>query len=411
MYIPEIDTINKPFVQTDNNNTAKQVKLRYAEPPFKLQTENAKIKVALIQDWLTIIGGSEKVFKEIAGLYPDADIFTLVAKNETIKELGFNPDKVHTSFIQNLPFAKTKYRAYLPLFPMAIEQFDLAEYDLVISSSHAVAKGVLTTANQTHICYCHSPIRYAWDLHHQYMKESGLNKGLKGFLVRYVLHNIRMWDINSSSRVDFFISNSNFIRQRIKKLYNRESTTIYPNVAIEDFDLETDKDEYYFTCSRFVPYKKIDLIVKAFAQMPDKKLIVIGDGPDFEKVKKIATANTTLMGFQPLDVLKKYMAKAKAMVFAAVEDFGIVPVEAQACGTPVIAFGRGGVTESVIDGQTGIFYSAQTVEAINAAVHKFETISFDPVVIRKNAERFSTERFSREFAKFVESVEDKSIVQ
>jgi glycosyltransferase involved in cell wall biosynthesis len=363
----------------------------------------SKLKIALVQDWLTIIGGSEKVFTEISKLFPQADIFTLVAKDETIKELGFNPVKVHTSFIQKLPFAKTKYRAYLPLFPLAIEQFDLSEYDLVISSSHAVSKGVLTHANQVHICYCHSPMRYAWDLHHQYMKEAGLNKGIKGFLAKFVLHNIRQWDINSNFRVDYFVSNSNYIGNRIKKLYNRDSKTIYPNVAIEDFQLEENKDDYYFTCSRFVPYKKIDLIVKAFADMPDKKLIVIGDGPDFEKVKKIATPNVELMGFQPHQVLRKYMSKAKAMVFAAVEDFGIVPVEAQACGTPVIAFGKGGVTESVINGVTGVFYPAQTVDSIQAAIVKFENITFDPKVIRKNAEKFGTARFAREFLQFVKS--------
>lgn len=365
-------------------------------------------KVAIVQEWLTVIGGSEKVFKEIVSLFPDADIYTLVAKPETMLELGINPDKTYTSFIQRLPFAKTKYKSYLPFFPLAIEQFDLSGYDMVISSSHAVAKGVLTNANQVHICYCHSPIRYAWDLHHQYMRESGLNKGLKGFIAKYILHKIRLWDVSSSSRVDHFISNSDYIGKRIKKIYNRESTTIYPNVAVEDFEMIATKDDYYFTCSRFVPYKRIDLIVSAFATLPDKKLIVIGDGPDFEKVKKLAKSNVILLGYQPFDVLKKYMSNARAMIFAAEEDFGIVPVEAQACGTPVIAYGRGGVKESVIDGITGVFYPDQTVASIHAAIKTFESTSFDPAVIRQNAERFGTVRFVNELYNFVKSKWDIS---
>ncbi|MGY3211541.1 glycosyltransferase family 4 protein [Mucilaginibacter sp. HD30] len=360
-------------------------------------------KVAIIQEWLTVIGGSEKVVKEIACLFPNADIYTLVAKRETLTELGINPNKTHTSFIQGLPFAKTKYKAYLALFPLAIEQFDLSGYDLIISSSHAVAKGVLTNANQTHICYCHSPIRYAWDLHHQYMREAGLTKGLKGFIAKYILHKIRLWDVISSGRVDYFISNSNFIGKRIKKIYNRDSITIYPNVAIGDFDVVTQKEDYYFTCSRFVPYKRIDLIVKAFSQLPDKKLIVIGDGPDFDKVVKLARNNILLLGYQPFDVLKRYMSNARAMIFAAEEDFGIVPVEAQACGTPVIAYGRGGVLESVVDGITGVFYPEQTVESIHAAIKVFEDTSFDPFIIRQNAERFSAARFIKELYSFIRS--------
>jgi glycosyltransferase involved in cell wall biosynthesis len=330
------------------------------------------MKVALIQDWLTVIGGSEYVFKEIASLYPDADIYTLVARDETIKSLGLEHHKVTTSFIQNLPFAKTKYRNYLPLFPLAIEQFDLSSYDLIISSSHAVAKGVLTHAGQVHVCYCHSPMRYAWDLYHQYIKESGLNTGIKGFFAKVVLHRIRQWDITSTNRVDYFISNSNYIGRRIKKVYNRDSVTIYPNVAVQDFEVCLEREDFYFTCSRMVPYKKIDVIVEAFNQMPDKKLIVIGDGPDFKKIKKIANTNITLMGYQPFNVLKHHLSKAKAFVFAAEEDFGIIPVEAQACGTPVIAYGKGGVTETVIQNKTGVYFNKQLPESIVGAVSFFE---------------------------------------
>ncbi|CAM3757360.1 glycosyltransferase family 4 protein [Mucilaginibacter galii] len=361
------------------------------------------MRVAIIQEWLTTVGGSEKVVQEISKIYPDADLFTLVAIPETVKALGLDSHKLQTSFIQKFPFAKTKWRSYLPLFPLAIEQFDLSEYDLIISSSHSVAKGVLTNSNQLHICYCHSPIRYAWDLHHQYLRESGLDKGIKGALAKYLLHRIRTWDIISTNRVDHFLSNSDYIGKRIKKVYNRESKTIYPNVAVEDFTLETVKEDYYFTCSRMVPYKKIDLIVSAFSKMPDKKLIVIGDGPDFKKIKKLASANIELLGFQPFDKLKEIMSKSKAFVFAAEEDFGIVPVEAQACGTPVIAFGKGGVLESVIDGITGVFYKEQTSDSLIQAVSEFETnkSKFDPLVIRKHAEKFSSERFKEQFLNFV----------
>ena len=363
------------------------------------------LKVALVQEWLTVIGGSEKVFKEIAALFPQADIYTLVAMDETIQKLGFQNRRVHTSFIQNLPMAKKKYRSYLPLFPLAIEQFDLSGYDLIISSSHAVAKGVLTNSNQLHICYCHSPIRYAWDLHHQYLRESGLHKGIKGFLAKYLLHRIRTWDIISTNRVDHFISNSDYIGRRIKKVYGRSSKTIYPNVAVEDFDLVSKKEDYYFSCSRFVPYKKMDLIVRAFAGMPDKKLIVIGGGPDFEKTRKIATSNVTMMGEQPFSVLREHMSKAKAFLFAAEEDFGIVPVEAQACGTPVIAYGKGGLKETVVPGVTGILYGEQTEEALRAAIAQFEQnpSAFDPQAIREHALRFSTARFKAEIFAYINS--------
>jgi len=364
------------------------------------------LKVALIQEWLTVIGGSEYVFKEIASIYPDADIYTLVAREETIKTLGLEHHKVTTSFIQNLPFAKTKYRNYLPLFPLAIEQFDLSSYDLIISSSHAVAKGVLTHSGQVHICYCHSPMRYAWDLYHQYIKESGLNSGIKGFFAKLVLHRIRQWDIISTNRVDYFISNSNYIGKRIKKVYNRDSVTIYPNVAVDDFTVNLEREDFYFTCSRMVPYKKIDLIVEAFNTMPDKKLIVIGDGPDFKKIQKLAKANIILMGYQSFEILKYHLSKAKAFVFAAEEDFGILPVEAQACGTPVIAFGKGGVTETVIQNKTGVYFNEQTIESIIKAINSFENNSnqFNTLEISAHASLFSTQRFRNEIINYIATI-------
>jgi glycosyltransferase involved in cell wall biosynthesis len=287
---------------------------------------------------------------------------------------------------------------------MATEQFNLAGYDLVISSSHAVAKGVLTSPSQVHVCYCHSPIRYAWDLYHQYLQESGLDRGITGMIAKFFLHRIRIWDVISSNRVDYFLSNSDYIGKRIKKIYRRESRTVYPGINLEDFPLVVNKDDFYFTCSRFVPYKKINLIVEAFNEMPEKKLIIIGDGPDFKKVKAIAKGNVTLMGYQPFDVLKDYLSRAKAFVFAAEEDFGLVPVEAQACGTPVIAFGKGGVTETVLENISGIFFKEQSVDSLKEAVGRFDSLDFDPIIIKERMDMFGRKRFNEEMIAFFEEV-------
>lgn len=288
--------------------------------------------------------------------------------------------------------------------PLAIEQFDLSGYDLIISSSHAVAKGVLTNSNQLHISYCYTPMRYAWDLHHQYLKEANLDRGIKGLIAKVILHYIRIWDLTTANRVNHFVTLSNYIAKRIKKVYGRDSVVIYPPVDLEKFHIGNKRENFFLTASRIVPYKKIDLIVEAFSKIPDKKLIVIGDGPDFEKIKKKARKNVELLGYQKDEVLKEYLQKAQAFVFAAEEDFGILPVEAQACGTPVIAYGRGGALETVIENKTGIFFNEQTVESLIEAVNVFEKNQdkFDLNEIRKNAERFSKERFKREFKEFVE---------
>jgi glycosyltransferase involved in cell wall biosynthesis len=287
--------------------------------------------------------------------------------------------------------------------PLAIEQLDVSAYDLVISSSYLAAKGVLTRPDQLHLCYCHSPIRFAWDLQNQYLMEVGLTRGLRSCLVRVLLHYIRSWDVRSANGVDAFMSNSNFVSRRINKVYRRPSTAIYPPVDVEKFRVGRQKQDYYLTASRMVPYKRIDLIVDAFTQMPDRRLIVIGEGPEFAKIKSRAGSNVTLLGYQPAEVLRSHMQKARAFVFAAEEDFGIVPVEAQACGTPVIAYGRGGVTETVIDGVSGLFFAEQTPESLIDAVERFESdYEWDPAAIRKSAERFSIGRFRAHFASFIE---------
>jgi glycosyltransferase involved in cell wall biosynthesis len=362
-----------------------------------------KHRVALVHEWLTKWGGSENVLEAIHSIFP-GPIFTLVQDEQMVKGSWLEKCTIYPSFIQRLPWGKSKYRTYLPFFPIAIEQFDLSKFDLVISSSHAVAKGALTTASQLHICYCHSPVRYAWDLYHQYLEEANLKSGIKSVFVRMVLHYLRLWDVSSANRVDFFVANSEFIARRVKKIYQQEATVIYPPVEVDRFEVPNQKEDFYVTISRMVPYKKVSLIVEAFNQMPDKRLVVIGDGPDFKRIKGMASPNVSLLGFQPFEVLKDNLQRAKAFVYAAEEDFGITLVEAQACGTPVIALGRGGALETVIPGQTGLFFWEQTSADLIKTVLDFEERagSFDAILIRKNAERFSRDRFCRQFKGFVE---------
>lgn len=371
------------------------------------------MKVAIIHDWLVTYAGAERVLEQILKIYSDADLFSIVDFLDKDKRDFILDKKVTTSFIQKLPFSKKKYRAYLPLMPLAIEQFDLSQYDLVISSSHAVAKGVITGPDQYHICMCYSPIRYAWDLQHQYLKESNLNKGLKGWIAKWLLHKIRIWDLRTSNSVDSFIAISKFIEKRIYKVYRRESQVIYPPVYIKDFFSDKTinvENDFYMTSSRMVPYKKIDLIVDAFTQLlPNKKLVVIGDGPDMGKIKSKTGSNVEILGYQPFQVLKDHLHNAKAFVFAAEEDFGIAPLEAQACGTPVIAFGKGGALETIkgIGGDempTGVFFKKQTIESIAEAVVYFEKNS-DKILRQScidNAAAFGDERFRNQFKSFVE---------
>lgn len=366
------------------------------------------MKIAVIHDWLTVYAGAERVLEQMLICFPEADLFSLV---DFIPEgaRAFIHDKpVKTSFIQDLPLARSKYRQYLPLMPLAVEQFDLSGYDLIISSSHAVAKGVITGPNQLHICMCYSPIRYAWDLQHQYLQEAGLNRGIKGWLAKWILHKIRIWDVRTANGVDSFIAISNFIERRIWKTYRRDSVVIYPPVDVGAFSLKSEKESFYLTASRMVPYKKIDLIVEAFSSMPERQLVVIGDGPDFDKIKAKVGANVTLLGYQSYEVLKDYLQRARAFVFAAEEDFGIAPLEAQACGTPVIAYGKGGALETIhglnADRPTGVFFTEQSVDSICAALAQFESSAskISPDACRENAMRFSPERFRDEFKVFVD---------
>ena len=368
------------------------------------------MKIAIVHDWLVTYAGAEKCLEQMLNIFPEADLYALVDFLDEDNRDFIKHKKVKTSFIQKLPKAKTKYRAYLPLMPLAIEQLDLSKYDLIISSSHCVAKGIITGPNQVHISYIYSPVRYAWDLQHQYLKETGLNKGLKGWLAKAILHYVRLWDLRTINSVDYFIAISEFIKKRVWKCYRRKADVIYPPVDVKAFEFCDKKEDFYLTASRMVPYKKMDLIVEAFTKMPDKKLIVIGDGPDFSKIQKIAEGNSNikLMGYQPFKVLKEHMQKAKAFVFVAEEDFGITPVEAQACGTPVIAYGRGGALETVRgldikDKPTGIFFYEQDKNSLIKTINYFEEnkkkIQFKDC--RENALSFSIDNFKNILKKYV----------
>jgi glycosyltransferase involved in cell wall biosynthesis len=359
-------------------------------------------RIAIVHDWLPVYGGAERVLEQMLQVYPDADVFSLIdaLDDENRKFLKGKP--VKTSFVQKLPGGKKYYRHCFPLMPLAIEQFDFSGYDLVITSSYAFAKGIITGPRQLHLCYCHSPIRYAWDLQTQYLKESKMDSGLKGWFVRSMLHFIRMWDSRTAAGVDAFMANSRFIARRIEKVYRRDATVVYPPVNVERFETCSEKEDFYVTASRLVPYKRMDLLIQAFNGMPDRELVVIGDGPELPKLRRLAGPNVKVMGWQPQEVLKSHLMRAKAFVFGGEEDFGIILLEAQACGTPVIAYGRGGALETVVENKTGLFFGEQSTESLQAAIAEFDTRKWDSSACRQNAERFSAKLFRERFQQFVE---------
>ncbi len=359
------------------------------------------MKIAIVHDWLVTDAGAEKVLRALIDLYPDADIFSLVDfLDETQRQRVLNGKYAKTSFIQKLPFAKEHFRNYLPFFPTAVESFNLEQYDLILSSSWAVAKGIKKSRQQLHISYCYTPIRYAWDLYEEYTKEL---KQPKKLFVQVALKYIRKWDLATLDRVDYFIADSKFVQNRIKKTYSRDSCVIYPPVNVEKFTLCKNKEDFYLSASRLVPYKKTKLIVEAFNEMRDKKLFVIGTGEEYEAIKEIAKSNITILGYQEEKSLISYMQRAKAFVYAAVEDFGIVPIEANACGTPVIALDEGGTAETVVDGLNGVHFKSQKVKDIQEAVERFEMLPFNHQAISRGAQAYSTVRFKKELQVFVAS--------
>ncbi len=365
---------------------------------------------ALVHEWLTpeATGGSELVVQEILQKI-DADIYALIDFESTNPQSYLYRRQIGTTFLQKFPFARSGVQKYLPLLPLAIEQLDLRKYDVILSSSHAVAKGVLTTPNQLHICYCHTPMRYAWDLTFDYLEGSRAGRGLPGYLTRYLLHRLRQWDTISANRVDYFIANSKHTARRIWRCYRRQAEVIYPPVNIERFRLREQKEDFYLTVSRLVSYKKVSLIVNAFNRM-GKPLMVIGTGPELEQLRALAQPNVQILGSQPNSVVEELMAAAKAFVYTACEDFGIALVEAQACGTPVIALGAGGALETVQDIRqypqtgTGLLFSPQTEAALIEAVQTFETYQgqFDPVTVRSQALKFAPNIFQERYQSFVQ---------
>jgi glycosyltransferase involved in cell wall biosynthesis len=362
------------------------------------------VKIAIVHEWFAEYAGSERVVESFTNIWQNADVFALVdLLNEDERRIILKSKKPKTSFIQKMPFAKTKHRYYLPLFPFAIERFDFTEYDIIISSSHAVTKGLKKTPNQLHISYCHSPMRYAWDNTELYLGQANISKGLKGFAARKIINYLRKWDLKTASRPDFLIANSKFIAGKIKRIYNRDADVIYPPVDINKFDYVNEKEDYFLTASRMVPYKRVDLIVEAFSKMTDKKLKVVGQGPEFKNIKNRATPNIEFLGYKNDKELKALLQKAKAFVFAAEEDFGITVVEAMACGTPVIALNKGGTAETVIDCKTGILFNLQNAESIREAVFKFNEIagSFDPQKISDYARQFNREIFENKIKEYV----------
>ena len=363
------------------------------------------IRVALVHEWLVVPAGSEAVLQEMKAEFPQADVFCLVDKLSDADRTRLGVGYPNTSFLQHIPGIERHYRWMLPLMPTAVERLDLSAYDLVISNSHAVAKGVRVRADALHICHCCSPMRYAWDLRDQYLEEAGLDHGIKGWLAGQMLNRLRSWDAKASVRVSAFIAISDFIAARIARSYGRPSAVIYPPVDTNFYTPTGGRKDYYVAASRMVSYKRIPAIVEAFRDLPDRHLIVIGDGPDRERVAAVAGPNVTLMGWQPREVLRAQLRQARAFLFAAEEDFGILPVEAQACGTPVIAYGQGGALETVINSgpaRTGAFFSEATPSAIASAIRTFdESPAPTRDACRANAERFSAERFRREFREFV----------
>lgn len=367
------------------------------------------MRIALIHDWLDTWAGGEQCLAQILALYPDAELFALVDFFPAELRARIGGRHARTTFLQKIPGARRRFRQFLPLFPRAIEGLDVSGFDLVISSSHAVAKGVRTHRRQLHICYCYSPIRYAWDLREQYLCQVGLERGVRSWIVRRVLDRIQRWDRATSARVDHFVAISRRIAARIERCYGRSSTIIYPPVNLPIAPPATQERRCYVTVSRLVPYKRIDLIAAAFRELADRELVVIGEGPERARIEAAAGPNVRLLGQVTDSERDAWLGRARAFVFAADEDFGIAPVEAQSWGTPVIAYGRGGVIETV-RGQdhatpTGLFFDAQTPGAIAASVRRFEA-SGDVITAdacRSNAERFGASRFRKEFAEFVEA--------
>ena len=366
------------------------------------------MKVAIIHYWLVNMRGGEKVIEALLDIYPKADIYTHVIDPDKISN-KINQRVVGTTFIQKLPKAAKHYQKYLPLMPYALEQLDLRHYDLIISSESGPAKGVITSPNALHICYCHSPMRYVWDMYHDYTENFST---FKKIIVASLTHRLRLWDLASSYRVDHFIANSSFVQKRIKKFYHRDSEIIFPPINTDDFYSTDKKADYYLIVSQLVKYKNTQLAIDAFNENK-KKLVIIGIGAELDSLKRNANKNITFLGHQSFTTIKDYYAQSKALIFPGIEDFGMVPVEAMASGCPVIALAKGGALDSVVDNETGVFFSDETVASLNQAIEYFESNqnTFSSEKIVKHTQQFDSKVFKQQFSSFVQKkcVEEKLI--
>ncbi|HTR15947.1 MAG TPA: glycosyltransferase [Acetobacteraceae bacterium] len=368
------------------------------------------MRVAIVCDSMSAYGGAERVIEQLFAIYPSADLFTVLDIVPANQRRFLEGRTINTSFLQNLPGISIYYRKLLHFWPLAVEQLDVTRYDLIISSHHSVAYGVLTRPGQLHVSYVHSPMRYAWDLQHQYLCEARLNYGIMGLMARRTLHKARIWDYSAAQRPDALATNSLFVAQRLWKTHRRHAEVIYPPVNVDRPRPPRHGGGYYLSLGRLVPYKRVDLLARAFAKMPERQLKIIGEGPDFRKIAALATPNVEVLGFRSDAAAAELLAGARAFLYAGIEDFGISAVEAQAAGTPVIAFRDGGLTETVIgleSGQpTGLFFDEQSESAIIDAVERFERhgARFTSGACIANAARFNEDRFREQFAKFVERV-------
>ena len=361
------------------------------------------MRIALIHDYLVQYGGAERVLESFSELFPRAPIYTLVYDKKLLGNT-FGRKEIRTSFLQKIPLSRSEHRLFPILMPMAIEQFDLSHYDVVLSDSSSYAKGVITKPNTIHICYCHTPTRYAWDDCHKYTREFYFPSLIKKF-IPLGMNYVRMWDKIASKRVDYFIANSNLVKNRIKKYYKATSRVIYPPVYLKNFKLNENggsRGDYYLMVGRLVPYKKFDLGIRVFNKL-GLPLKIVGDGPEYKSLKRIAKKNIELVGELKSHGKKIVTAyqNCKALIYPQEEDFGLVPLEAMACGKPVIAYRKGGALETVKEGITGIFFDNQSEKNLTAAIKEFTKTNFDPFTIRKHAENFNKERFKKDILDFI----------
>jgi glycosyltransferase involved in cell wall biosynthesis len=357
-------------------------------------------RVALVHEWLLDFAGSERVVREILRIYPHADLFAMIDRPDEELRAAIPRRALATTFLQHLPRPRRWLRYYVPLMPLAVRQLDVSGYDLVLSSSHAAAKGVRTGPHQLHVSYVHTPMRYAWELRDEYLRAAGLERGPRAWAARFALERLRRWDVRSARGVDVFFANSAHVASRIRNAYGRDAEVVYPPVDVADFPLHAEKGDFYVTVSRLEPYKRIDLIVEAFRRLPARRLVVVGAGSELERLRAGAPPNVEFTGRLPTPEVVERMQRARAFLFAGIEDFGIVMAEAQACGTPLVAFGRGGGAEIVRE-DTGVLFAEQSADSLLEALGRFESLRFSPGRCRENALRFDAARFRERFAALV----------